>query len=110
MAKKNIIVSGSVEFTRFYKSLGKTDPLKSQLDEAMDLLKKDPVIGNRIQTSLWPKKYVKKYGINILYRYRVGSNWRIIYTVLGKPDGLVCVILEVLDHKNYDNLFGYKTS
>lgn len=35
---------------------------------------------------------------------------RVIYTILGKPDGLVCVILEALDHKNYDILFGYKTS
>ena len=111
MAKKNISISGSVEFTRFYKSLGKTNPIKNQLDEAMDLLKKDPTIGNRIQTNLWPKKYMRKYGIiNNLYRYRVASNWRVIYTILGKPDGLVCVILEALDHKNYDVLFGYKTS
>ena len=100
MAKKNISVSGSAEFTRFYKSLGKTDPLKNQLDEAMDLLKKDPTMGNRIKTNLWPKKYMRKYDINNLYRYRAGSNWRVIYTVLGKPDGLICVILDALDHKN----------
>ena len=110
MTKKNISVSGSVEFTRLYKSLGKTDPLKNQLDEAMDLLKKDPTIGNRITANLWPKKYVRKYGVNNLFRYRVGSNWRVIYTVLSKPDGLVCVILDALDHKNYDLLFGYKAS
>jgi mRNA-degrading endonuclease RelE of RelBE toxin-antitoxin system len=110
VTKKNITVSGSVEFTKFYKSLGKTDPLKIQLDETMDLLKKDPTIGNRIKTNLWPKKYMRKFGINNLYRYRVGTNWRVIYTILGKSDGLVCVILDMLDHKNYDILFGYKTS
>jgi mRNA-degrading endonuclease RelE of RelBE toxin-antitoxin system len=110
VVKRHVNVSGSVEFTRFYRSLEKTDTLKNQLDETLDLLKKDPTVGNRIKNNLWPRRYVRKYGINNLYRYRIGSNWRVIYTVLGTSEGIVCVILDVLDHKNYDILFGYKTS
>ena len=108
--KKRIIVCGSKEFTKFYKHLEKNNPLKHRLDDAMDLLKKNPNAGNRIKTNLWPAKYIKKYDINNLYRYSMGSNWRLIYTILGETASINCVILEALDHKNYDTLFGYKTS
>jgi len=108
--KTNIIVSGSNKFIKFYGKLENKSPLKQKLDDVMDLLKKNPGIGNRIKAKLWPTKYTKKYGINNLYRYSVGSNWRLLYTLIGQSDAINCVILEVLDHKNYDNLFGYKTS
>lgn len=108
--KTNIIVSGSNDFIKFYRELEKKGQLKQKLDDAMDLLKKNPNAVNRIKTKLWPAKYTKKYGINNLYRYSLGSNWRMLYTIIGQPDAINCVILEVLDHKNYDNLFGYKTS
>lgn len=108
--KNNIIVSGSKDFAKFYSNLPKTSPLKAQLDNAMDLLKKNPSTGNRIKTRMWPAKYVKKYNINNLYRYSLGSGWRMIYTIIGQQDRLDCVILGVMDHRSYDKMFGYKTS
>jgi len=108
--KKDIKILGSVEFTKFYDMLALKDPLKSDIGQAMDQLKQNPVLGDRIQMVLWPKKYVKKYDINNLYRYSLGSKWRMIYTLVGDASGLVCIILGVMDHKEYDKLFGYRTS
>ena len=110
MSKKNIGVVGSKEFSAFYKSLKPNNPLQKNINDAMDLLKQNPTIGHRIAEKLWPKKYIQKYGINNLFRYSLGSNWRMIYTIVGDSNEMVCSILEVLDHKSYDILFGYKTS
>jgi len=71
--KKDIKILGSVEFTKFYDTLALKDPLKSDIDQAMDQLKQNPVLWDRIQMVLWPKKYVKKYDINNLYRYSLGK-------------------------------------
>jgi mRNA-degrading endonuclease RelE of RelBE toxin-antitoxin system len=106
---KEITVSGSKEFTKFYLKL-QSDNLKKSLDSAMDLLKKNPNAGNMIKTKLWPDKYTKKYKINNLYRFALGSKWRIIYTLVGGDNTIDCAILDVLDHRNYDKIFGYKTS
>ncbi len=76
----------------------------------MDQLKKKPTMGDRIQTQLFPAKYVRKYGIRNLYRCPLDSNYRMLYTLVSKSDTIYCVILEVLAHKEYDKLFGYKTS
>jgi hypothetical protein len=102
-------VSGSREFARFYSSLQNIS-LKENIENAMDALKENPSAGDRIRNNLWPKKYIKNYLINNLLVYKLGSDWRMLYTITVDKEQTACVILEVLDHKNYDNLFGYKTS
>jgi hypothetical protein len=110
MQKPSVTVSGTKEFVRFYNSLPKSDPLREKLDDALNLLKKNPCAGDKIQARLFPATYVKKFGIRNLYRYPLGSNYRALYTLVGKSDMIFCVMLDVLDHKKYDNLFGYSTS
>jgi len=110
LSKKKIRVSGSKEFERFYKSLNANEELKRYIDDAMDSLKEEPAIGNKIEKKLWPKKYVKNYGTNNLFRYSIGSNWRMIYTIIGDGNEITCAILEVLTQKEYDNIFGYMTT
>lgn len=56
------------------------------------------------------QEYVKKYGINNLFRYRLSGGYRLAYTVVGRLRGKTSVILDALDHKDYDKLFGYRTS
>jgi hypothetical protein len=103
-------VAASPKFLKFYNALEKTSTLKENIENAMDMLKQNPSAGDRIHKNLWPKKYMRSYEINNLLRYQLSSNWRMIYTITVDNKQLICVILEVLDHKNYDNLFGYKTS
>jgi len=54
--------------------------------------------------------YVKKYGVQNLYVCRIGPDWRMIYTLVFDGAGVAVICLEVMDHKKYDQLFGYKTT
>jgi hypothetical protein len=110
LAKREIRVSGGKEFEKFYRSLNLKSELKRYIDEAMDSLKEKHTIGDKIEKQLWPKEYIKKYGINNLNRYSIGSNWRMIYTIISDGKDITCAILEVLPHKEYDKRFGYHTS
>jgi mRNA-degrading endonuclease RelE of RelBE toxin-antitoxin system len=110
MPNKKISVRGSKDFAQFYQSLPSANELNQVIDNAMDLLKTNPLTGNRIEKKLWPKQYKRKYAITNLYRYRLSSNYRMIYTVVSDENETVCSILEVLDHKMYDKIFGYATS
>ncbi len=64
--------------------------------------------GQKVPKKLWPKYYVQRYGINNLWRLRLDDYWRMIYTLVGEHVRIVAVILEVLNHKDYDKRFGYK--
>jgi mRNA-degrading endonuclease RelE of RelBE toxin-antitoxin system len=110
LPKKNIDVYGTKEFVILYKKLNPNDQLKKPIDDAMDLMKANPTIGDRIEKRLWPRQYVRKYDINNLFRYEIGSNYRLIYTIVSDSNRIVCLLLDVLSHKDYDKLFGYQTS
>ncbi|MEK6826658.1 MAG: type II toxin-antitoxin system RelE/ParE family toxin [Nanoarchaeota archaeon] len=81
--------------------------LYGYIDRAMDDLKKNPACGTKIQKKLWPKIYVRKYGINNLWKYDLPNGWRIIYTIETDEIKIMNIILEWFNHKEYDKRFNY---
>lgn len=93
---------------RAEKDQGDADYLLKLIDKGIAKLVENHTAGQRIQKRLWPRYYVQKYEINNLWRLRLDNYWRMIYTILGEEVRIVAVILEVLNHKNYEKRFGYK--
>ncbi len=110
MAGRRYFVEGSSDFLKSYESLGSESQLKRSIDLAIDELKLDPTKGDRIKRDLWPRKYIQKYEINNLFRYPLSNGYRLLYTIVGRSDDIVSVILDALDHTGYDRWFGYNTS
>jgi len=94
----------------FYTSLPSNHQLKKHIDDAMDLLKLDPLRGNKIEKKLWPKRYIDEHGISNLLRYQLPEGYRMLYTIASTSKETICLLIEVLTHKGYDRLFGYQTS
>ena len=92
---------------KFFNSLDKKSVNYKEINEALDLLKKDYASGDKIPRDRWPKKYVKEYQIHTLFRYKLRSGWRLVYTVSGTKYEKACTILEAFDHKEYEKRFGY---
>lgn len=92
---------------RFFNLLDKQDVMYKEINEALDLLKKDYSRGDKIPRDLWPKKYIKEHQVHTLFRYKLRSGWRLVYTVSGTKYEKVCTILEAFDHKQYEKRFGY---
>ncbi len=77
------------------------------LNRAFDDLKKDPFCGIQIQRRLIPKEYVRKHGIDNLWKYDLPNAWRLVYSVAKHEVVILSIIIEWLDHKNYERRFGY---
>jgi len=105
--KEKISIHGASDFMEFFNSLDKTSDRYKEINEALDLLKKDYTKGDKIPRNLWPKKYSKEYQIHTLFRFKLRSGWRLVYTVYGTKQEKVCTILEAFDHKEYEKRFGY---
>ena len=54
-----------------------------------------------------PKIYLKKYGVGNLFKYDLPKGWRLIYSVVNKEIFVISLILEWLDHKEYEKRFKY---
>lgn len=112
MTKINLSQEFAREFSELQKRRekgdGEAEYLLKLIDKGIAKLIENHESGQKIQKTLWPKYYVNKYGINNLWRLRLDDYWRMIYTVIGEQVRIVAVVLEVLNHKEYDKRFGYK--
>lgn len=80
--------------------------LYEYINRAIKDLKKDASAGIHMQKKLIPKEYTK-YGIINIWKYDVSNGWRLIYSVADEEVKIISIILEWLDHKNYERRFGY---
>ncbi len=79
------------------------------MDSVLDALKSNLTVGTKIQKPLWPTYYVRKYGVNNLWKLDLSREARLVYTVLSERGRWVVVVLEAfLSHKEYEKRFGYR--
>ena len=64
-------------------------------------------VGERMERRKFPRFYVQKFGINNLYKLNLDLRTRLIYTLVAEETGVAVVVLEILDHKKYEERFGY---
>ncbi|MGB9125489.1 MAG: hypothetical protein WA833_01935 [Nitrosotalea sp.] len=105
--KEKISVRGAPDFMKFFNVLDKQSATYKEITEALEILKKDYARGDKIPKDRWPKKYIREYQIHTLFRYKLRSGWRLVYTVSGTKYEKACIILEAFDHKQYEKRFGY---
>ena len=71
-------------------------------------LKENPFAGEQVQKSLIPDYYLKTYGITNLWRIDLSDYWRLVYTIQSNEVEIIDFVLNIVDHKKYDKIFGYK--
>ena len=74
---------------------------------ALNDLKEDAFYGTQLPKRLIPKVYVDKYGIDNLWKYDLPKGWRLIYSVANGQICVLTIILEWMNHKNYERRFNY---
>ncbi len=83
------------------------DPERKWVDEMKLVLKENMFAGESIRKRQIPSHYVQRFGVNNLFRYHLPEGFRAIYTLERDGNEVSVVVLEVLDHKDYDGRFGY---
>ncbi len=88
-------------------SKSEDEKIRGWLTKAFKEIQQDAFCGIQIPKRLIPKEYLKKYGINNLWKYNLPEGWRLLYSIAADEKNVVCIIIEWLDHKNYERRFGY---
>jgi Txe/YoeB family toxin of Txe-Axe toxin-antitoxin module len=78
--------------------------LLNSIKNKIELIKKNPFYGDNIPKELIPKQYK----VPNLWRIELSQFWRMLYTIRGDEIEVICFVLEIVDHKNYNKMFGYK--
>jgi len=88
-------------------ALGKTSSLEMQLLRAIKskigLIKENPFYGANIPKKLIPSTY----SVQNLWRVALPNFWRMLYTIRGDQVEIICFMVDIINHKDYDKKFGY---
>ena len=81
--------------------------LHEWLRKGFDSISEDAFCGIQIPKRQIPKEYIKKYGIDNLWKYDLPNAWRLLYSVARDEVIIIAIVLEWLPHKEYERRFGY---
>ena len=80
--------------------------LLKSIQGKVELIKNNPFYGDNIKKERIPKEYKGK--VQNLWRIELNNFWRMLYTIRGDEIEIICFILKVCNHKEYNKMFGYK--
>jgi mRNA-degrading endonuclease RelE of RelBE toxin-antitoxin system len=81
--------------------------LKRFLERAFKDIENNPFCGVQIPKRLIPKEYIIKHNIRNVWKYDLPGAWRLIYSIDGGKAIIITIILEWMDHKEYERRFKY---
>ena len=77
------------------------------ISRAIDDMELNAFCGIKIPKKLIPKVYIDKYKIDNLWKYDLPKGWRLLYSVANGEILIVSIIIEWMDHKEYEGRFKY---
>jgi Txe/YoeB family toxin of Txe-Axe toxin-antitoxin module len=77
------------------------------ISRAFEDIEENVFCGIQIPKRLIPKEYFKKYNVKNLWKYNLPDAWRLIYSVENNQICILSIILEWMDHKEYEKRFNY---
>jgi len=98
----------SEELKKAFESLNEKNPrLYKEIERAFSSICNDAFFGRRVKKELIPKKFIKDYDINNLFIYNLSDGWRLIYSLVNEDIELISIILDWMNHKDYERLFNF---
>ncbi|MFH1209493.1 MAG: hypothetical protein V1663_01765 [archaeon] len=82
--------------------------LLNSIKQKIELLKLNPEYGFHIQKDRIPKEYIQNYDVTNLWKINLSGAWRMIYTIRGSEVEIISLILDLMNHKEYEKKFGYR--
>ena len=77
------------------------------ISRAFSDIEENVFCGIQIPKKLIPREYIKKYGIKNVWKYNLPDAWRLIYSIEGENLLVISIVLEWLNHNEYERRFNY---
>ena len=116
---KEVRVILSPEAEEVYEYLNREAPhsktesmILRAIEKKKNLIKENVHYGDPVAKRLIPKEYKIKYGVTNLFRVELPNYWRMLYTLTEGETKveIIAFVLDIIDHKEYNKKFGYKSN
>ena len=94
-------------FEELENAKGDEKQLYEWLVRAFNDVEENAFCGIQIPKKLIPKEYIQKYKIHNLWKYNLPNAWRLLYSIERDEIIVISIVLEWMNHKDYERRFGY---
>lgn len=105
LPSKIVFINDHVE--KSFNDLNKKGKIYKSLSKAFQTIENNAFSGIQIPKKLIPRNYLKKYGIHNLWKYNLPDGWRLIYSIESKHIIVVSLVIDWMNHKDYEQTFNY---
>jgi Txe/YoeB family toxin of Txe-Axe toxin-antitoxin module len=96
------------ELKKTFEELEKFDPrLFKEVDKAIRDICQNSFCGRNVKKRLIPKELIQKYDVDNLWIYNLRKDWRLLYSIGRDEVEIIAVILDWMNHKDYERLFKF---
>ena len=95
------------DFDPVFSSLNKNRSLFKDVHGVINNLKNDVIIGERIKYEKIPKYYKKRHDIDNAFHVYLPEGMRLIYSITNYQGKKTAFLMELVDHKKYEQRFKY---
>lgn len=81
--------------------------LYKEIESALAGIKKNVFYGRNVRKNLIPKNLTQRYNIDNLWIYNLRKDWRLLYSIGRDEIEILALILDWMDHKDYERLFKF---
>lgn len=106
LQKKSEVQFADEKLKKAFEKLEDSE-LKKFLERALQDIEANPFCGIQIPKRLIPQEYLKKFQVHNAWKYNLPNAWRLIYSIFGKEAIILSIVLEWMDHKEYERRFHY---
>ena len=102
------VIFADEELKKTFENLKSEDErLYKEIEEALKTIKQNAFFGRNVKRKLIPKGLIQKYGIDNLWIYNLRKDWRLLYTITNNEVEVLAIILDWMNHKDYERLFKF---
>jgi aromatic ring-opening dioxygenase LigB subunit len=82
--------------------------LLDSINKAIEDLSQNPFFGDLIPKKYLNKKLIRYYGTDKIFRIELVGFWRMLYAIVGDEAKIIALILDYMNHNDYNKKFNYK--
>jgi len=101
------VLGDKKDFDPVFSSLDKSSTLFKDVQSVIDNLKNNVLVGQRIKFEKIPKYYKKRHGVDNAFHVYLPEGMRLVYSITIHQGKKTAFLMELTDHKNYEQRFNY---
>ena len=81
--------------------------LFKEIENALNIIKQNAFAGRNVKKEIIPRSLIRKYQIDNLWIYNLRKDWRLLYAITNNGIAVLAIILDWMNHKDYERLFKF---